>query len=242
MELVGFVETGNKLLSYLFGKYDESFFFLFLLIFIISYLIILGFIVMKKPSFLKEWKIPHMVNLGITAVLGILSYILSYLVVNAMYFLQLINKEVNAVKPNQIVTLFFTSIILILGLTFASGKKKKEDNDLVPKALQSLIYPFIILILVLLFLVFSELTILSTISKDPALIVNYGAKDPVLLAILLLVFAVVTFLLGFYPKKFQRFSKKIDESLKKFLEGIKKKIRKNQKLNLNNSLPSVLQR
>lgn len=135
-------------------------------IFIIGWLSLCAFLIVRKPHALEKWKYPDMANISTIAIVSVLGYVVSYLVVTNAYLLGLFDVSVKNNPPTFIV-IIFTMVLYTFGLFyFLNDKNKNPHNpdEHIPIETKSFIKKSLLLSVSLGFFIFAQ-AVLLTINK-----------------------------------------------------------------------------
>lgn len=217
--LADIAEIAPKLFAKIFGftnlEVGESWFYNLIILLLIGWLSLFLFFIVKKRYILKEWKIPHLVNIGIIIIVSLISFTISYLfMLNLSLFLLLDNATTYSSPPFSY-TMIFMGLYIYAGLSLIHEKLKiKEDKkETIPKELELFLPRSIILLFGLIIIAISQLLFLNFLKLSPF---NYYLADVngLQYAITSVLFLIMGIVIIIFALK-QSIIKKIDEYIKK---------------------------
>lgn len=171
MEFVEIAILGSKLLSQAIGisniKVGESIFYGFLIICIVGWISLFGFMLINKPRSLKHWRVPNMVNISTIILVSLSGFTVSYLAVfNLGLFLLITEGTWEPIKFFYVV--IFMIMYIALGLMeINKGREEDRGDELIPKELKIFIPRSIILTMSLVLVGISQLLFLRYTGNLP---------------------------------------------------------------------------
>ena len=157
------VKLGSNVLGVQVG---EAFYYNLLFIFLISFLSLMAFIIIKKSSStLEYWKMPNMINLSVVIIVGIVSFFSSYLIVTNITYFSILTGDQN--QPQTLGPVFLFMIIYITGGLFIINNKIGGDNESIPSEIKKFIPLSFKFCFALLFITLSQIFFLRFAHKLP---------------------------------------------------------------------------
>lgn len=113
---------------------DKSLNYVYGLVFvtIVTWFTLAGYMLTVKPKMLDKWKIPTMSSLAILSLVGAISYIVSYLFINALIFLNSFETKNEIISPQPNITVIFMILYMLFLLRQISISKSFKDVSFIP--------------------------------------------------------------------------------------------------------------
>ncbi len=222
MEIASVIEIGSKFLSYVLGfssiESNEMVLYRILAVFILGWLCLFGFLIIRKSKSLKHWRIPHLVSISAIILVSSVGFFISYILILNFNMLIIITENIN--EPiNFLTVLFFMIFYISFGLDSINKKLGNGENseELIPKEVGIFVWRSIMLGFGLLVVVLSQLFLLKYLGRLP-FDLNVSPSPPWFYLAAFLFFFLAGILLCYFSlarKKSTEFFNKMD----KFMEN-----------------------
>jgi type III secretory pathway component EscS len=137
MDILPEVNSAIKLMFGLDAPFSQYIVYGLIIIILVSWLAVAGYLLSKKPRFLDNWKYPTLSNITIILLVGVSSYIVAFMVAFAITLLNTLEtKQIQT--PPFLITLIFMVLYIVLALNKSKSTNVKETGS-VPKELVAFI-------------------------------------------------------------------------------------------------------
>ena len=166
---------------------------------VLSGLNLIAYMVLREPTVLEHWKYPNLVVLGTSALFGLLSFLVGYLIILALVVLSLLFEKGEFFNPPFFIILVYMQMyVLIVLFAFKKPIDKPLSNPIVPQITPFLISKTIEVFYTLLLLIVTLLLLHNALNTGLLSLAEPTIKDRIVYWTVFVFFALITALFGFY--------------------------------------------
>jgi len=171
MGLTEWIDMGTKFLNYVFGISNvdtgEMLIYRLLTLLLVGWICLFGFMLIRKSSLLKNWKVPHLANLTLIILISICGAVISYLFVSNFNLFILLIDNVNE-SVSFLSVILFMVLYISIGLEMIHQKvKNKTKEEFIPHEMGIFVSRSIVLAFGLVMIEFAQIIIINFLGKAP---------------------------------------------------------------------------